>query len=300
LTCMQAPGDVKEKLVDIVSRFIARTVIELPVDVVEALRKAYTDESAPFTKRIYEAYFKNLEIAKLKRVPLCQDTGVLMFFVKAGTRSLFLDYINEVLVEATRKATREIPLRPNAVDPFTGVNSGDNTGVNIPFIDVELVPGSDRLEVYLYIAGGGSSLPGASRVFTPAEGFKAAREFIIDTVAKYGPNACPPLIVGMGIGATAEIAALLSKKALLRRIGERNPNPEVARLEEELKRDLNELGIGAQGLGGSVSVLDVFIEYSHRHPATYAVGVSIGCWAHRRGLLIVHPDLRFEMPFHER
>lgn len=296
---MPEPRDVKERLVDIVAGFISKTVIELPTDVANALRNAYMNESVPFTRKIYEAYFKNLETARLKRCPICQDTGVLMFFVKAGTKSPFLDLINEVLTEATRKATFEIPLRPNAVDPFTGVNSGDNTGVNIPFIDVELKPGSDVLEIYLYIAGGGSSLPGAAKVFTPAEGFKAAREFIIDTVARYGPNACPPQIIGIGIGATAEIAAILSKKALLRRIGERNPNPVVARIEEELKRDLNELGIGAQGLGGDVSILDVFIEYSHRHPATYGVGISIGCWAHRRGLLVVYPDLKFETPFHK-
>ncbi len=293
-------GDVKGKLVDIVSGFIHKTVAELPADVEEALRSAHMSETIPFTKSIYEAYFKNLEIARSKRVPLCQDTGILMFFVRAGTRSPFLDLVNDVLVEATRKASRDIPLRPNAVNPFTGVNSGDNTGVNTPFIDVELVPGSDRLEIYLYIAGGGSSLPGAAKVFTPGEGLKAAREFIIDTVAKYGPNACPPLLIGVGIGGTAEIAMILSKKALLRRIGNRNPDPMAAKLEEELKRDLNELGIGAQGLGGKVSILDVFVEYAYRHPATYAAGVSIGCWAHRRGLLVVHPDLRFETPYHRR
>jgi len=292
--------EVRKKLIEIVSQFISKTVIELPIDVVNALKEAYKNETTPFVRKIYEAYFKNLEIATLKRVPLCQDTGVLMFFVRAGTRSPFLDFVNDVLVEATRRATIETPLRPNAVDPFTEVNSGDNTGVNIPFIDVELMPDSDKLEIYLYIAGGGSSLPGASKVFTPAEGFRVAREFIIDTVARYGPNACPPLVIGIGIGATAEIAAILSKKALLRKIGSRHQNPAVAKLEEELKRDLNELGIGAQGLGGSVSILDVFVEYSYRHPATYAVGVSIGCWAHRRGLLVIYPDLSFEMPFHKR
>jgi len=292
--------DVKKRLVNTVSEFISKTVNELPTDVFEALRRAYMDEIIPFTKKIYEAYFTDIEIAKSRKRPICQDTGVLMFFIKAGTRSPFLDLINEVLIEATRRATLETPLRPNAVNPFTGVNSGDNTGAGIPFIDVELAPGSDKLEIYLYIAGGGSSLPGASKVLTPAEGFKAAREFIIDTVAKYGPNACPPQILGVGIGATAEIAALLSKKALLRRIGSRNSDPRVAKLEEELKKDLNELGIGAQGLGGKISILDVFIEYSYRHPATYGIGVSIGCWAHRRGLLVVHPDLRFEIPFHGR
>ncbi len=290
--------DVKSKLVDVVSKFISKAVIELPTDVVEALRNAYRNETIPFTKKVYEAYFTNLKIAKLRRSPLCQDTGVLTFFVKVGTKSPFLDLVNDVLIEATRKATFETPLRPNAVDPFTGVNSGDNTGVNTPFIDIELVPGSDRLEIYLYIAGGGSSLPGAAKVFTPGEGLKAVKEFVIDTVVKYGPNACPPLIVGVGIGATAEIAMILSKKALLRKVGDRNPNPRVAELEEELKKDLNELGIGAQGLGGRISVLDVFVEYAYRHPATYAAGVSIGCWAHRRGLLIIYPNLRFETPYH--
>lgn len=293
-------NDVKERFTNIVITFISKAVTELPIDVFEALKQAYKDEGVSFTKTIYEAYFKNLDIAKSKRIPLCQDTGILMFFVKAGTKSPFLDILYDALVEATRRATKEIPLRPNAVDPFTNINTGDNTGVNVPFIDIELLPNNDKLELYLYVAGGGSSLPGASKVFTPAESLKAVKGFIVDTVAKYGPNACPPLIVGVGIGATAEIAAILSKRALLRKIGTRSPNPKVAELEEELRKALNELNIGAQGFGGKVTVLDVFVEYSHRHPATLAAGVSIGCWAHRRGLLVVYPDLSFEMPYYYR
>jgi len=291
--------EARSRLLDILVHFIAKTVTELSADVVEALRRAYEAEPEGFARRIYEAYFKNIEAAKARRAPLCQDTGVLEFFVRAGTKFPLLDMLEEAIVEATRRATAGSLLRPNVVDPFTGTNTGDNTGHRVPFIHFELNPGSDRLEVYLYVAGGGTSLLGAAKVFTPAEGLEAARDFVLETVAKYGLNACPPLIVGVGIGATAEIAALLSKKALLRRIGSRNPNPFAARLEEELRRDLNELGVGPQGLGGRVTALDVFVEYSHRHVATYAVGVSVGCWAFRRGLLVVYPDLRFEMPLHE-
>ncbi len=286
------------RLVNLVADFIAKVVTELPRDVLKALKHAYSVEESPRVKAVYEAYFKNLELARAKRRPICQDTGILMFFVKAGTRFPLIDFVHDALIDATKVATAAVPLRPNAVNPFTGVNSGDNTGAEIPFIHVELVPGGESLEVALYVAGGGSSLPGASRVFTPAEGLKAVKRFVVDTVAEYGLYACPPLIVGVGVGATAEIAALLSKKALLREIGVRSTNPDAARLEEELEKGLNSLNIGAQGLGGRVTVLGVSVEYSHRHPATLATGVSIGCWAHRRGLLIIQPDLRPETPYY--
>jgi len=292
--------DVKEKLIKVFELFIAKASSELPVDVVNALNQAYEAEVSPFSKSFYEAYFKNLNEAKVYRIPICQDTGSLMFFVKAGTKFPYLNLINEAIVEATRRATRNIPLRPNAVDPFTHVNSGDNTGLYVPFIEVELVPNDDKLQVYIYPAGGGSSLPGTAKVFPPGLGLKAVKELVIETIAKYGPNACPPLIVGIGIAATAEVAALLAKKALLRTIGTRHPNPEAAKFELELKEMLNELNIGVQGVGGKTSVLEVFVEYAYRHPASLAAAVVVGCWAHRRGLLIVYPDLTYEMPLYAR
>ena len=291
---------IHEKLKGILVDFIRVSVTELPLDVIEALKHAYEAEKAPFIKSVYEAYFKNLEVARAERIPLCQDTGLIEFFVKAGTKSPFLDYIEDTLVEAVREATHKVPLRPNAVHPFKNINTGDNTGSRIPFVHVELVPGSADLDIYIYIAGGGSSFPASARSFLPGLGFKAIKNLVIETVANWGMNACPPLMIGIGIAGTLEIAALLSKKALLRKIGERNLDPDVAQLEEELKNELNNLGIGAQGLGGKITVLDVFIEYAHRHPATLFGAVSIGCWANRRGRIVIHPDLSYELPLHRR
>lgn len=289
-----------EKLTDEVVYFLKILATRLPSDVLEALKAAYSAEENPVARNIYEAYLKNIQIAKEKSVPVCQDTGVAMFFVKVGTKFPYIDYIHQALIKGTRRATFEVPLRPNAVNPFSHQNSGDNTGENVPFIDIELVPGGDKLEIYGYLSGGGSSLPGRAKVLTPAEfsGLDGLMEFIVDTVAKYGPNACSPLLVGVGIGATAEIAAVLSKKALLRKIGSRHPRPEVAELELSLKEKLNSLNIGPQGIGGKVSVLDVFVEYSYTHPATRAVGINVGCWATRRGLMVVNSDLSFSIPTH--
>lgn len=289
---------MKESLVKALIKLIELTVTKLPMDVVEALKKAYAQESSPIAKQIYDAIFLNIEEASKNNIPLCQDTGILMFFVKVGTRSPYIDYVYDAIIEAVREATHTIPLRPNAVDPFTNVNTGDNIGVNVPWIEVELIPRSDLLEVGLYIAGGGSSLPGRAMVFTPIEGYKSLIELVVDTISKYGVNACPPLVVGLGIGATAEIAAILSKRALLRPIGHRHPDKRVKDLEERLLQALNELNIGPQGLGGKVSVLDVHVEYSARHPATFAVGLSISCWALRRGYMKLHANRFYEITSH--
>ncbi|ADM27406.1 hydro-lyase, Fe-S type, tartrate/fumarate subfamily, alpha subunit [Ignisphaera aggregans DSM 17230] len=288
----------RDRFVDILISFISRVVIELPRDVLEAITKVYSYEDNPLAKEILGMYLKNLDIAKTRRIPLCEDTGILEFFVYVGTRSPYIDIIYDAIIEAVRVATKRIPLRPNAVHPFTYVNSGDNTGSRIPFIHIDLIPGSDILKIWLYVAGGGSSMPTAAKGFPPSEGFKAVRDMAIDVVASYGVNACPPLFIGIGIGPTLDIAAYLSKIALLRRVGERHREQEIARLEEELRRDLNELNIGPQGLGGRVSVIDVFIEYAHRHPASYVGAVTLSCWALRRGLLVVYPDLRYEIPTH--
>ncbi len=290
--------NVRDRLINILVNFIARVVIELPNDVVKAITDAYRYEDNPPAKEILGMYIKNLDIARARRIPLCEDTGVLEFFVDIGTKSPYIDMIYDVIIEAVRVATKSVPLRPNAIHPFTSINSGDNTGSRIPFIHIDLTPGSNILRIWLYVAGGGSSMPTIARGFSPSEGFRAVRDMVIDVVASYGVNACPPLFVGIGIGPTLDIAAYLSKIALLRKVGERHRELEIARLEEELKRDLNELDIGPQGLGGRVSVIDVFIEYAYRHPASYVGAVTLSCWALRRGLLVIHPDLRYEIPTH--
>ncbi len=275
--------DITTLLVD----FIKRVETRLPSDVENALKKLQVEEDNPLQKIIYEAMLSNINEAKKKQIPLCQDTGILMFFIKAGVLSPLITNLKEKIIEATRRATLEIPLRPNAVDPITNNNSGDNTGRYVPWIHWDDILDNDLVEIGLYVAGGGSSFPGRAQVFSPVSGWNDLVRYVFDIVARYGINACPPLIIGIGIGATVEIASILSKKALFRKIGQRHENKKIALIEETLLKGLNELKIGAQGLEGKHGVIDVHIEYSYRHPATFAVGVTVSCWALRRGVLVI-------------
>lgn len=287
------------RILNLVKRLVATTAILLPDDVYEKLREMASQEASPYGRMVYEAIFKNLELAASRRAPLCQDTGVPEFYVALGDgfpyKSELLGSIREAVAEVTKLGL----LRPNVVNPATGRNTGDNTGPRMPWIELEVVPGSDWAEVQLYLAGGGSSRPGRAAVIDPAEGWEGVLRFVVDTVAEYGPPACPPLmVVGVGVGATVEIAASLSKRALLRPLGTRNPDPRIAEIEVMLGEALSELGIGPQGLGGATSIGEVHVEYAGRHPATIAVGVSTACWALRRGWMRIRKDLSYEVLSH--
>ncbi|WP_455367768.1 L(+)-tartrate dehydratase subunit alpha [[Eubacterium] cellulosolvens] len=282
-------------LEDLLIEFIKVVAIRLPDDVYQALANLKSQETDQKSKMIYEVMFENIRLAADRNLPLCQDTGILEFFLDVGEKCPFLGELERHIRKATVKATKQIPLRPNAVEVFEETNTRDNTGTKIPWIEWNIIPGVEYADITMYIAGGGSTLPGSAKVLPPAAGYKGIVEFVLDVIATYGLNACPPLLVGVGVGATAEIAAMLSKRALLRPLGKRNMNQTAAKLERMLKERLNDLKIGPQGLGGRNSVLDVHLEYSARHPATFGVGVSTGCWAHRRGTVRIMPDLRYKL-----
>ncbi|MEM2207296.1 MAG: fumarate hydratase [Sulfolobales archaeon] len=289
--------EVQGRLKEALKKFIFTVSTRLPDDVIEALRRASDVEVGEHAKLVYQAVFRNLELAISRSIPLCQDTGVLEFFVELGNSFPFPLELLKVIEEAVTETTVEGFLRPNVVDPATGRNTGNNLGPRIPWVETTLVPG-DYADVYLYMAGGGSSRPGSARVLDPAQGLEGLIEYVVDTVVEYGIHACPPLVIGVGIGPTAEVAASLSKRALLRPVGFRSSSPRMAELEEELERLLNELGIGPQGLGGRKTVLAVHVEYAGRHPATLAVGVSTSCWALRRGHLRIFSDLTHRVLSH--
>ena len=173
---------------------------------------------------------------------------------------------------------------------MTGRNSSDNTGDYIPWIDWEIVPGEDYAEITVMLKGGGSEAASGVVVLTPSVGMEGASRFVLEVVKEAGPRACPPLIIGIGIGGTAYTALCLAKKALLRGMGSRNPRPELSSLEERLLEAVNMLGWGVHGVGGKTTALDVRIEASHRHPATLAVGVISSCWAFRYSTMRVRGD----------
>ncbi|MFX0091378.1 MAG: fumarate hydratase, partial [Candidatus Hodarchaeota archaeon] len=231
--------------------------------------------------------------------PMCQDSGILLFYVKAGIKSPYLQNLEEEIKKGSIRATKEVPLRPNAVDIWGKGNSGDNTGANIPFINYELVSGSD-LTITALPKGGGSENMCALGMLKPGEGIKGIKKFVVDTVFNASGKPCPPIVVSVGIGGGSDVALKLAKKKLLEPLGKRNENPDVAKMEKELFNALNKLGVGPMGLGGSTTVLDVKINYAHRHPASLPVGVVIQCWAARRASATISKDGKVTFHTHSK
>ena len=257
-------------------------------------------ETSSMGKIIYHTMFDNMQKAIDLNRPACQDTGEIMFFVKVGSRFPLLGELQSILKQAVEEATVKAPLRHNAVEIFDEVNTGKNTGSGVPWVTWDIIPDNDDAEIEVYMAGGGCTLPGRSKVLMPSEGYEGVVKFVFENISTLAVNACPPVLVGVGIATSVETAAVLSRKAILRPIGSRHPNPKAAELELRLEEGLNRLGIGPQGLTGNSSVMGVHIESAARHPSTIGVAVSTGCWAHRRGTLLVHADLTFENLSHTR
>ncbi|MHA1617369.1 MAG: fumarate hydratase [Candidatus Njordarchaeales archaeon] len=288
---------LEQRIVESVVELLRVSETRLPQDIINALEDAYNKETNELAKTQLKAILDNVKYAMEKSLPICQDTGLITFYVKLGDDFPIRSKLNSLLLEAVRKATEEVPLRPNAVDPWTNKNSGDNTGRNIPFIHYELVPG-DTLEISVMPKGGGSSYVAKLYSVPPAEKIKGVKKAVLNAVYEAGPKPCPPIIVGVGVGGTEDLAMMLAKKALLRPVTSRSSDEAVASFEEELMNLLNELGIGAMGFGGKITVLGVNVEWAHRHPATLLTGVAIGCWAMRRGTLVIKKDGSAEIISH--
>ena len=286
-------------MTDIMANFTSYLGKHLPDDIMEKLGQLRSAEDTPLAKVVYDSMFENLAKADTLNRPCCQDTGVIQFFIKAGADFPLLSDVREILDEAVRRATQAAPLRHNAVEIFVEKNTGNNTGERIPWIDWEIVPNDSSIYLDVYMAGGGCSLPGQGKTLMPAAGYEGVVQFVFDVMTSYGVNACPPLLVGIGIGGSIEVAANLSKKALMRPIGSRHPDPRGAEMEVLIEKGLNEIGIGPQGLSGTDSVRGVHIEKAARHPSTISVAVSVGCWAHRRGAIRINADMSYEILSHK-
>ncbi|HEC87130.1 MAG TPA: fumarate hydratase, partial [Thermoplasmatales archaeon] len=193
------------------------------------------------------------------------------------------------ILKAVERATENIPLRANAVDPFTGKNTGTNIGNHIPWIDWSLVKGNS-CKITVFPKGGGRENGSALKMFNPTVDLDEIKKFIVEHVIEMGGKVCPPTVVGIGIGGGSDIALKLAKKSLLRPIGDRNKNKTIAKLEIDLLEEINDTGIGPMGLGGDTTALDVHIEVAHRHPASFPVGIAMQCWANRRATIIISRD----------
>ena len=279
-------------------KLLQLAVTKLPQDVKEALHKAYNEETNEIGKAQLKAILDNVDLAEKTCSPMCQDTGVIIFHVKVGSKVDGLDKVETALRKAVVRATKEIPLRPNAVNPFTQKNTGNNTGRFIPYIHWEILPG-DILEITVMPKGGGSENVSALGMLTPSDGVVGLKKFVVDTVIKAGANPCPPTVLGVAVGGGAEIALNLAKAALLKPLNQPNPDPVLAKLEQELLEAANSTGIGPMGLGGKTTVLAVKIDYAYRHPASYPVAVVVQCWAARRATARIHSDGTVEYLTHK-
>jgi len=276
-----------------VVKLIQKAETELPEDVIYALNKAYETEQG-IAKTQIGAILENIKLARESGRPMCQDTGIQTFFVDVGVDFPEINSIKEVIVDAVSIATREVPLRPNTVDPFTGENHKDNLGKHIPYITWDFVDGDDVFITALP-KGGGSENMSKLGMLKPGVGIDGVKDFVVEEMIKAGGNPCPPTIVGVGIGGGADLSLKLGKKALLRPVGVRHSDKFIADIEEELIERINGSGIGPMGLGGKTTVLDVHVEWAHRHPASLPVGIVVQCWADRRASMVIHSDGSWEV-----
>jgi len=268
-----------EEIVSAVEKLCIEANYDLGSDIMAAFHQALMDETSPLGQEVLERLIENAEIAHQERVPMCQDTGMAVFFVSVGqdlhvVGGSLTDAINEGVLRGYDKGY----LRKSVVkDPFERVNTGDNTPAVIHY-DIVL---GDSLHLVVAPKGFGSENMGGIKMCKPSEGLEGAMQFVVDTVDQAGGNPCPPIIVGVGVGGTMEKAAILAKMSLLRDVGKHNSEERLAKIEEELLDRVNRLGIGPQGFGGLTTALAVNLEVYPTHIAGMPVAVNIGCHATR-------------------
>ncbi len=250
----------------------------LPQDVEQALLDAYNAEEEATAREILSQLLENAKLARETRLPLCQDTGVGVFFVEIGDQvKIEGGHIEDVLTRAMVDAYRDGYFRKSLCNPFTRKNTGDNTPAMIHY---HLTKG-EALKIYFMAKGGGSENMSRCTMLTPAVGWDGIKEFVVNRVAESGPNPCPPIIVGVGIGGTFDYAPILAKKALFRPINDVHKDEDIAKKEKELLEEINRLGIGPMGLGGKTTALAVKINVMECHIASLPVAVNIQCHSAR-------------------
>lgn len=272
---------------------IKKAETELPQDVIDALKHAHTNETG-IAKTQIDTILKNIDLAKQSQRPMCQDTGIQTFFVEVGHGFPHINKLHQWILKGVQKATKEIPLRPNTVDPFTGKNHLDNTGDHLPYITWDLIKG-DHVKIIALPKGGGSENMSKLGMLKPGVGLDGVKKFVIQEILNAAGNPCPPIVVGIGIGGGADLALKLGKRALLRPVGNRHHNTTIANMEKDLITQINQSNIGPMGLGGKTTALDVHIETAHRHPASLPVGIAVQCWADRRATLQITKELTWEV-----
>lgn len=271
--------NVKE-ISNVVKELFIKACMEINEDLKEAFIKYRDREESEVGKAVFEQLLRNAEIAENESIPICQDTGFSVIFMEVGQDVTFTGgNMNSAIEEGVRAAYIEGYLRKSIVkNPLTAPeNTKDNTP---PIVHTEIVPG-DRVKITVLPKGGGSENMSRIKMMKPADGVEGVKSFVIETVKSAGANPCPPVIIGVGMGGTFDYVAFLAKKALLRKINERNADKKLAQYEVQWLDEINKLGIGPAGLGGRITALDLFIEVFPRHIASYPAAVNIQCHAAR-------------------
>lgn len=280
---MEVPESFYELVEKVCSDLYIQSLKQIPPDVVEAIKKASQRETKEVAKRIFSHYLQSIELGRNKDMIVCQDTGIPIYWVEIGSR-LRLDgaRLTEAIRRGTERATREHSLRSSIVSPLGRENRQTSTGEGIPVIHYDFVADSDLLEILFMPKGSGSENMSFMKMLVPADGVNGIKRFVLEQVVGAGAKPCPPTIVGVGIGGSSDLCMALAKKATTRPLGTRNPDPQLAALEEELCDAINQTGIGPQGLGGATTALAVHIESAWTHITCNPVAVNLQCWRAER------------------
>jgi fumarate hydratase subunit alpha len=283
--------DIQKAVEDAAAYLYVWALKDIPQDLRDAIAGAREKETTTTGQRVLDTIIRNVAVADEGKKLVCQDTGIAVYYCRVGEHfPLHPARIYEALYDGTARATEEHPLRSNTVHTLTRENTGPNVGYRIPIVHWDFVPDWDGLDVKCVPKGSGSENMSFLKMCVPAEGVAGIKRFVLDSIVGAGGKPCPPGIVGVGIGGSADYAMHLAKEAIARPVGTRNPDSEVAKLEVELTELLNETGIGPMGLGGDVTVLHCHVEHADTHMTLNPVAVNYQCWAARRATAHISAD----------
>lgn len=276
-------------------RLYVKALTDIPPDVRQAIGRGLDAERAARQEtatRVMLTIVENIDVADRHKTLVCQDTGLPIYKVTIGSR-LGLDpaEVRNRIRAACERVTREYPLRSNTVHPLTRKHTGTNTGQGIPVVKFDFGLDSERVEMQMAPKGSGSENMSFLRMLNPADGRRGIVRFVVDCVVNAGAMPCPPVIVGVGLGGTSDVAMALAKEAsTFRKVGTSNPDPEMAKLERELLDLINATGIGPQGLGGATTAMAVHVEWAHTHITQNPVAVNMQCWRGERASAVIGAD----------
>ncbi len=272
-----------------------RALCDLPPDVRAALKRAYEKETKPTARQIFKTIFKTIEVADKNKTLICQDTGLPIYMVKIGAAFPWNGFaIKQSLATGAARATREFPFRGSSTHPLNRINPQTSIGQGLPVLYFDFLENKDYLDILMVPKGSGSENMSTMKMFYPAHGIGALKKFVVDTVFESGANPCPPGIIGVGLGGTADLVMKLAKEAIVRPVGQKNQDPLIAAMEVELEEAINSMGRGPMGLGGDISTLAVHIEIAYTHITQNPVAVNTQCWPARRSRAKIFPDGRVE------